>query len=287
MMTPFFSKPVRELAGIRRSVRTYQDKDLEPEVRQKLQDCLENVTGINGRSVKLSLVVADSAPNGAKIGTYGMIRGARYYMAAVVGKGDGEALLELGYVLEKAVLLATSLGLGTVWLGGTFNKGRFAKAVGLGPNEMLPIVVPVGYPSETMNLREWLMRKIPGSAHRKGWSELFFSGNIQKPLESADAAGLKDALEALRLAPSAINVQPWRIIKNDDGSFSFYEAVSQNQMGFDMHMIDMGIALCHFDLASCEAGHRGHFDFKKANGEMPHDLKYIASWSENASHGQA
>ena len=47
--------------------------------------------------------------------------------------------------MESLILYATSLGLGTCWIGGTFKKGQFAKAIDLKGDEILPIVLPIGY----------------------------------------------------------------------------------------------------------------------------------------------
>lgn len=69
-------------------------------------------------------------------------------------------LIALGYSLEKVILYRTSLGLGTVWLGGTFNKGNFAKAVNLKENEILPIVSPVGYEGGKKSLFAKVVGKI-------------------------------------------------------------------------------------------------------------------------------
>lgn len=51
----------------------------------------------------------------------------------------------LGYVFEKIVLYITSLGLGTCWLGGSFNKADFEKAITLEEDEFIPVISPMGY----------------------------------------------------------------------------------------------------------------------------------------------
>lgn len=277
-MPQFFNAPVTELAAARRSVRTYKG-GLEPEIKQQIAEYMATVTGIIGRPVRLALVDAGAPSNNARIGTYGIISGVRDYIATVVPQGDNSALIELGYVLEKTVLFATSLGLGTVWLGGTFNRSQFAKAVGLAPNELLPIVVPIGHMGEKMSLREQLMRRVSNADRRREWHELFFDGGIHKPLEKSLAGDLQDALEAVRRAPSAMNAQPWRIVRSGDGSYAFYKSANQPQGHFDMQMIDMGIAMCHFNLAAAEAGQAGRFFFEKKEPH-PHNLKFIAVWKE-------
>jgi nitroreductase len=276
-MTQYFSKPIEELIKARKSVRTYRDENLEPELKQKLINYMSGVEGINGKPVRLVMIDKETASNGARIGTYGVIKGARHYIAALTSKGDAAALVGLGYKLEKVVLFAASLGLGTVWLGGTFSKGEFAKAAEIKDGEILPIVSPVGYIADKKSVVERIMRNVAGSANRKEWKDLFFDGEPAKPLDEAGAGAYKNALEAVRLAPSASNSQPWRVVRRD-GRFSFYEVSKLAQMGFDMHLIDMGIALCHFELAAREAGLEGSWAFEQSSPSAPDKYMFIAEW---------
>ena len=59
----------------------------------------------------------------------------------------------------------------------------------------------------------------------------------------------------VRLAPSAVNRQPWRILV-DQNCVHFYLKRTKGFNGgkIDMQKIDMGIALCHFDLMCEELG---------------------------------
>ncbi|WP_242961363.1 nitroreductase family protein, partial [Clostridium beijerinckii] len=61
-------------------------------------------------------------------------KGTSTFIVSSISKSDN-ALVDLGYLLERAVLYATDLNLGTCWLGGTFNKGQFAEVMELKDNE--------------------------------------------------------------------------------------------------------------------------------------------------------
>lgn len=76
-------------------------------------------------------MVKNDSDKDLKLGTYGVIKGANHFLIAAC-ENDDLSLMALGYTFEKLVLYCTSLCLGTVWLGGTFNKGEFAKAINLG-----------------------------------------------------------------------------------------------------------------------------------------------------------
>ena len=82
-----------------------------------------------------------------KLGTYGVIKNARLFLAGML-KPAPMAAEDYGYCMEKLILKATELGLGTCWLGGTFSIGAFGLAAGLQDQETLPCISPIGYAAE-------------------------------------------------------------------------------------------------------------------------------------------
>ena len=120
----------------------------------------------------------------------------------------------------------------------------------------MPCVSPLGYPAKKMSIREAMMRKGIKADTRMKFSELFFNGSFDRPLTEENAGKLAEALEGVRLAPSAVNKQSWRVVVCGDKAH-FYEKRSKGYVtpdGWDVQKIDMGIALCHFDLAAQESG---------------------------------
>jgi hypothetical protein len=276
-----FDKPITEIVKQRTSVRSYEPEALEEKVKEKLITFLKEVKGPFNEGVRFKLVDSKSALNSdIKLGTYGIIRGASSFAVSAVEKGD-MYLEELGYRFEKFVLYVASLGLGTCWLGGTFKKGEFSKAVELKENEILPIVIPVGYPAKNKSLVEKLMRKVAGSNNRKPWEEIFFKGDFDKKLSMEEAGSYSEALEMLRLAPSASNKQPWRVVK-DGNNLHFYICHAKGYstgLGFDMQRIDIGIGMCHLDLALKESGMNGSWQKLNPNIKVPDEtIEYEVSW---------
>ncbi len=141
-----------------------------------------------------------------------MIKNARLFLVGTIKNGH-LALEDYGYCKEKIILQATALELGTCWLGGTFQFSNFAQAVNLQKDELLPTVSPVGYPALEKSFTERMMRRVAGSDNRKAWSEIFFIGNFSTPLRQEQAGIFTEALENIRIAPSASNKQPWRILR--------------------------------------------------------------------------
>ena len=82
----------------------------------------------------------------------------------------------------------------------------------------------------------------------------------------------------VRLAPSAVNKQPWRVIVKDN-VVHFYLKRSKGfgrEGSLDMQMIDMGIALCHFTLVAKERNL--NFTFIHTDPNLSIDMEYIASY---------
>jgi nitroreductase len=243
----------------RTSRRSYLPGDIPADIQQEIERILSNArVSLLGTQIGFELVSKYSEENSRlKLGTYGFITGARYYIVGQVQAGI-KAFIDYGYALEKIILQLTLLKLGTCWLGGTFDRGEFARAVNLKEGMVIPAITPVGIPTDGRSIGDRLIRFGAGSHARKPWEALFFNENQGSTL-SRKEAGEKAAviLDMVRIAPSASNLQPWRIIKHAD-VFSLYlqrKAAYQGRFGgIDLQMIDMGIAICHFDLTARELG---------------------------------
>jgi nitroreductase len=295
------TQPIRELVRARVSIRRYTSEPMSGPAREELERACSLLRrgplGSECRFVLLDLAArgraagARPAEQPRRLGTYGMIRGARTFLAGAVHSAD-RALEDFGYLLELLVLKATDLGLGTCWLGGTFDRSAFARAIGLRKGELLPAVTPVGLSAERRDLLEQVIRFGAGSARRRPWAALFFDGRWDLPLEAEGAGPYAEPLEALRLAPSASNRQPWRILRQErDGPFHLFLRRTPGYRlaaGPDLQRLDMGIAMAHFDLAASEAGVRGAWT-RLEEPPVPTEraglagLHYIATWREVGS----
>jgi nitroreductase len=268
----------------RTSVRAYLERPVEAETKREIRGWLEaQRRGPFGGSLRLELLDFDGLERAEvrTLGTYGFISGARLYIVSAIAD-TREARHELGYCLEKVVLRATHLGLGACWVGGTFRRSQFAGRVGISAGEIVPVVSPIGYPRPKRSLRDRLIRRGAGSDQRKAWGEIFFDGDLVTPLEREAAGQLEIPLESVRLGPSASNKQPWRLCLSPDrqGVHFFlwrtpgYEAKFG---GINLQDIDMGIAMCHFELATRELGLDG--SWQRQPPEIPSgEADYIVSW---------
>lgn len=260
-----------EIIRKRRSVRTFVKEPVDAAKLGELKTYAETLA--NPWNIPVTFVFMDAKEYGL---SSPVLSGEPMYIAAKVKKvpHGGEAA---GYTFEKLMLKAVSMGLGTVWIGGTMKRELFEKACGKQEDERMPCITPLGTPAK-MSLRETMMRKGVGADRRMKDVQLFFRNDLSHFLMSDDPA-LNDALEAVRWAPSAVNKQPWRIIEKD-GAYHFYEKKSggyDSEAVGDMQKIDLGIALCHFDLVFADHGYASEYTFEDPGISVPEDMVYIAS----------
>jgi nitroreductase len=263
----------------RRSCRTYDPRPLEPGVQAEIEKLIRRpLEGPFGGKVRFRLVPAGraSAEKKLRLGTYGFVQGAPAFIAGAVAKAEHD-LEDYGWCMEKVILGLTGLGLGTCWLGGSFRRTAFARAVDLAADEVQPAVSPVGHPASRKSPVDSLASVVAGSRGRRRWEELF--------LFDRDSAGpWVECLEAVRLAPSAVNGQPWRVVQGT-GSAVFHFCRVQ-AAGRPMQRVDMGIAMCHFELAAREVGLDGSWEEFPGAVERP-GLEYLASWVPDAPGARA
>ena len=270
---------ISELIKSRKSVRSFDGNPLHPEDRDRLEQYMGTI--VNPFGVPVRFVLLDAKEHGL---SSPVLAGETLYAAGMVEKGP-DADVAFGFSFEKLVLYAWSLGIGTTWIGGTMKRELFEKAAGLRTNEMMPCVTPLGYPAKKRSVKETLMRKGAGADGRMSTEKLFFDGTWGVPLLLSGQDGLKELAEMVRWAPSAVNRQPWRIIRKD-GVFHFYEKKDKGYVSDktgDLQRVDLGIALCHFMSGMESLGKTPVFTISDPGVTVPDGVFYIASVREGAS----
>jgi hypothetical protein len=267
-----FSRSISSLIKMRKSCRTFDPRKVDDEKKNDLQ---KFITQSSNETFRFQLIEKATGPEQKKLGTYGVISNGNLFIAGITKKSAN--LFEFGAVLETLVLYASDMGLGTCWIGGSFDRKSFSDELSIGKDEFVPIVIAVGYPAARRRLLEKIMRFFVRSDKRKEWEQLFFCEGFKRPLIASTTGNYRTAFDALRLAPSANNKQPWRVLVDDKG-FHFYlnRAKGFNRYGYDMQMIDMGIGFAHFALVARENHNRGIFseDF----GQESPGYEYVKSW---------
>lgn len=274
------NKPILQLIRERVSCRTYDPKPIPQAKIEEMTRFIEELNSEAQSHVRFALInsVTDDPSKPIKMGSYGIISGASTYMIAISKIDSGDAL-ELGYLFEKAILKATDLDLGTVWMGGTFDRKAFEKQLGLKDDEILSIVSPLGTPKQKRSLMDSAIRFGAGSNARKPWDQLFFDHDFQTPLTRSSADDYAMVLDLVRVGPSASNKQPWRLLKTDGHYHLYLERTPgyAQLMRYDLQLNDLGIAKCHFGL-SCDAlGLKGTWVVSEQPVSDPSRI-YVLSW---------
>lgn len=282
------ARPVLELVRERFSCRAYLRRPIDGAVQARLREFLEkHQTGPFGGRIRFLLVAATDGDARALrgLGTYGTIKDPQGFIVGVTRPGPRN-LEDFGYLMEQAILSATDAGLGTCWLGGFFRRSRFAAKASPAADETIPAVVSVGYCADAAKTGG-LFGLISGRSSRLGLEKLFFAESFDRPLAAAEAGRLAPALESVRRAPSASNKQPWRIVRQS-GLWHFYlrrtrgygTGVQSRLLGqADLQRVDIGIAMCHFELAALEAGLAGAWEIADPGIALPDGLtSYTATW---------
>ena len=282
-------QPVTELIQRRFSTRTYLNLPIDDQIQRQLVDFIAKTDiGPFGTHSRFTLVASIKGDRKALrgLGTYGFIKSAAgFIIGATVD--SGKSLEDFGYLMECIILYATDLDLGTCWLGGSFARSRFAKKISVKRNEIIPAVTAVGYIAPNPRRLDAYIRQEARADQRRPWEWLFFDGEFNKPLKQDSAGKYAVPLEMVRLGPSASNRQPWRIIKSGD-NFHFYlrrtpgyrESTSSKLLKIeDLQRVDMGIAMCHFELTASQLGLSGKWEMTDLDISVPDDItEYTVSW---------
>jgi nitroreductase len=188
------------------------------------------------------------------VGSYGKVKDTPAFIAFIGNMDSPYVQEEVGYTGEGVILEATALGLNTCWVGGFFRPESVASIVEISKNERVLAVTPVGYALSFESTEEKLMTGF-GRTHKRLPIPRLVSGlEIEK-----SPKWIRASVEAARLAPSAVNRQPWTFNLEDDGI-----RVSVRTGGPEFNVskrLDCGIAMLHIEVAAGYFGCKGEWEF--------------------------
>lgn len=239
----------------RRSRRRFDGRTLPHELIDDLQGFSEQV---NGRVVGArSIVVTENPDNVFKgaIGSYGKIKGAPAYVAFIGNMQDVKVQEMVGYLGELFILGATSLGLGTCWVGGFFHPEVVQSQIRLADDEKVLAVSPLGFVNQKYSLEEKMMSGFATTSHKRKKLETMC---LIETTESFPP-WVRSALEAARLAPSAVNRQPWRFTVEEK---TIKISVDSTKDSYNISKrLDCGIAMAHIEIGANQEGVTGKWEY--------------------------
>ena len=243
----------KDAIELRHSSRTYSGEVLPGELNENLKQFINTVNkSIEG--VRAVLV----EDGGDKVvlsimGSYGLIKGVRAYIAFIADM-NGENLYEkIGYLGEMCVLEATAMGLDTCWISGTFKPQIVEDQLSIKPDEKVIAITPVGY-SKKKSLAERIMKKVMVSHKRKPLEELCQGGyNPDWP------KWINDSLNLARVAPSAVNKQPWCFVIGE-GEKEIKVKIDDLKNA-ERKKLDCGIVMLHLEIGALSNGIDGKWSY--------------------------
>ena len=239
---------------IRKSVRKFEDIPL---TESKIFDVTEMT--LNLMNIHDDFKVAFRILNKDQV--KGMISAKTPHYLAVYSSGDPDSIINAAFMLQQMDLWFSLNGIGSCWLGMAKPVSEKSKADDLNFTALLAF----GKPDEDL--------------HRKSSSQF-----IRKPFsEITDIFTDNHLFEAVRMAPSSMNRQPW-YFTGDLNSIKLLQKTDNFLLkGFvnKLTNIDMGIVLCHLWL-SIESRNLSAVFLKENNyGNIPDGYKYICTVNAN------
>jgi len=283
-----YTQPPSTLIRMRYSCRTYEAVPIAAAKRQALAEfAATRQQGPLGTPARFALITTTEQDHSALrgLGTYGFIRGATGFILGAVQRGPHD-MPDFGCLLEQIVLYATDLGLGTCWLGGTYTRSTFARQIALDKGEVMPAVIALGIIARQRSQVDRGIRRAAQGDRRLPGERLFFDGDFSHPLGEETAGAYAVPLQMVRLGPSASNKQPWRIVR-DGSAWHFYvqrtpgytRGLARPFVHGDLQRVDMGIAMCHWELSAAERGLLGSWTVAEPAVVRPDEhTEYVVSW---------
>ena len=275
-----FNKLIIDIINERISVRSFIRDPLNPEIKEKILNLIESpnlyspFSEVAGRlRFKLLNLVEINLKQGTTVKRVGGILGAQDFIVGAIEKSEYN-FEHYGYVLESIILKLTEFELSTCWLG-SFDRKLFSNDIQKRNDEIMPAITAVGVVKRRRNLPRI---RIP-------IEQFFFDGDFTNPIKTPRNDKLSRTLEMVRIGPSASNLQPWRIVKDryNEKALHFYTLSTKDRTGRmynNFRRIDIGIAVCHFDLASNFFKLKGRWEFNQPSIPNTEGLRYIISWNE-------
>lgn len=147
------------------------------------------------------------------------------FAAVITTDGQPKSVVNAGISGEMFLLHAVELGLGGCWVSGTYKRGQVG--LRLGTDEKIVALIPLGQP-----------KTVPVPPVKRKRKELADLCLHYDQLPSV----FKEVAQYVRIAPSAMNLQPWRMLQQDENVFSISVPRAAQRL-------DLGIAMSHALLA--------------------------------------
>ncbi len=275
-----------DLMRVRRSCRSFQLRKLTDADRNELMEYvrLHSEASTLGKSpVRFEYL---SAP----LTVWPVVNATEFLVAITPVEYNRLAVIDVGRSLQKIVMDATRMGLGTCWIGPGADQSSIVQQLGdrFNPKEdHMVCVCAIGYKSGYIPLLVRLLSRLMGS--RLPMSSLFFKGqNFKEPLnvEGSPFNSFGRNYEICQWSPSSYNGQTTRCVAGmeqvgDQESltrFDFYAATASRYYA----AVALGIWCANWEVGCAAQDKHGHFAILSPEKRMSNTTselpRYDISW---------
>lgn len=173
----------------------------------------------------------------------GGVKGTDAFAAFVAEKDFSP--IKSGYLGEKFVLSCVAIGLGTCWMSGTYNRKKTAELCLRKSGERIVSVAAIGKSDDA-----------PAHYRRKSIESLC---GLTPERFGRLPLWQQSAVECARIAPSALNLQPWQFVVD-----TYSITVSAGMIGYTgFGLLDCGITALHIELGALSLGMNGTWEYSR------------------------
>lgn len=232
--------------NIRTSIRSYDPDPIDDDTARQLDMTIDAVNMLADAHIQL---VRDQPAVFADANASGHLNNAANYLAVVGPKDDG-ARERAGFYTERVVLAATLRGLGTCWVGGSWDRSKAARHCRLSAGEELYLGVVIGYPERHLDRMAKSYTELASirDAHRESKTYEQFTAPMSDEARAAAPDWFKAGVQAAMKAPSAMNRQPIVFSYNPDDDTAAARIDPNVESGQALN--DLGIAKLHFQIGA-------------------------------------
>ena len=235
----------------RKSIRNYDPAPIDQNLLKQISENLESLKPmLSGIKTEFKII----SPNQV---TRKLKNNAPYFIAAF-SEAKEAYKVNIGYMLQQMDLCFSAIGLGSCWLG---------------------IPQPIKEVTESSSLQFIILMSFGNSKvtlYRTSVAEF----KRQSLSNITDIENANELLEPARLAPSAVNLQNWYFTgnKNSINAYSAKSSFLRTIVGGSYYPVNMGIALCHLQLAAEHYSGKSKFVFDRPNEKSPpKNLEFVAT----------
>lgn len=217
----------------RHSVRNYDEQLIPTQTVNMLKETVDEINATYP-GIRFRLVFNNGEAFSSFRRSYGQFKGVKNYLVAVVDTAVENAEEIAGFAGEQFVLTATEAGLGTCFVGATFDPSKVQ--IILSATEKIGFLIPFGYEHDKGPgvIGKMMMKVVKGKSKTP---EEFYDNNlgfINLQEASARMPQLAEGLEALACSPSGMNKQPVRVWVGEDTYLHMSLAVTGDYTSYDL-----------------------------------------------------